>query len=45
MNRHADFAEPDLPPSRLPTLGYLAGLVALGILFALTVAVSCSRRW
>jgi hypothetical protein len=44
-DERADFADPDLPPSRLPTLGTLAGWLALSIVAVVMVTVWWSRLW
>jgi len=42
---YADFADPDLPPSRLPTLGTFAGWLALSVVAVVMVTAWWSRLW
>jgi len=42
MDQH-DYADPDLPPSESPSLGYLAALIGLSILFLVVMEGSLSR--
>jgi|GEM_PF-5577421 len=45
MTNPNDYAQPDLQPSGLPSLGQLAAYIALAILAVVVVAVSWSRYW
>jgi hypothetical protein len=40
-----DYADPDLPPSRLPAIRDLVLPVVLGILFAAVLLLAWSRYW
>jgi hypothetical protein len=45
MTNPNDYAEFDLPPARLPSLGQLAAYIAPAILAVVVVAISWSRYY